>query len=306
MTSLQSSFNVKNRQTTVVVVAWIVTLIISTLPTILWHEIYGQEPSWFLAGKIALLGVMIALSYVWQGIKGLRQYFIVFLVLYMAESATGWIGGVPQWRIWFSANAFSTSMLGTQILRFTVALVMVITMLLIKHRRSEFFLVRGNANAPVEPVRWLGLKQGVRWYRFGLILSLCISLGTLAFLIFFGRPSINVLVMVIPLIPVVLLLAVMNSFSEEMNYRASQLAALNGVLSDQHALLLTATYFGLAHYYGVPYGVIGVLMAGLLGWLLGKSMLETKGFFWAWLIHFLQDVMIFSFMAFGSIVAGGG
>jgi len=113
------------------------------------------------------------------------------------------------------------------------------------------------------------------------------------------------LVQALPLLPVVLLLALMNSFSEEMNYRASQLAVLQGVLSNPHALLITAAYFGIGHYYGVPYGIVGVLMAGILGWLLGKSMLETKGSFWAWFIHFLQDVMIFSFMAIGSIVAGG-
>jgi hypothetical protein len=35
-------------------------------------------------------------------------------------------------------------------------------------------------------------------------------------------------------------------------------------------------------------------MAGLLGWLLAKSVLETNGIFWAWCIHFLQDIVIFS------------
>ena len=114
------------------------------------------------------------------------------------------------------------------------------------------------------------------------------------------------LIQALPLLPAVFLLAVMNSFSEEMNYRASQLAVLQGALSNRHALLLTAAYFGIGHYYGVPYGIIGVLMAGILGWLPGKSMVETKGFLWAWFIHFLQDVMIFSFMAIGSIAAGGG
>jgi len=52
---------------------------------------------------------------------------------------------------------------------------------------------------------------------------------------------------------------------------------------------------------GVPYGVIGVTMATFLGWLSGKAMLETRGFFWAWFIHVVQDVLIFSFMAAGSI-----
>jgi uncharacterized protein len=34
-------------------------------------------------------------------------------------------------------------------------------------------------------------------------------------------------------------------------------------------------------------------MTGFLAWLLGKSMLETKGLFWAWFIHFLPDAVIF-------------
>lgn len=89
----------------------------------------------------------------------------------------------------------------------------------------------------------------------------------------------DAIVKVIPLMPAVLLFAMMNSFSEEISYRASELAVLKGVISNPQALLLTAVFFGIGHYYGVPYGVIGVVMAGVLGWLLGKSMLETKGIF---------------------------
>ena len=289
-----------------VVIAWIVTLLISTLPLIIWRESTGQVPEWLYWVQLALLGVMIGLSFVWKLLSALRQFFIVFFVLYLAEKVFVWLGNSSLWQSWFDRDAFTISMLGTQLLRLGVALVMVATLWLIKRHRSDFFLVRGNINAPVEPIKWLGVKEGTHWNRFGPILSICISLGTLAFLIFFGRPSLTSLIQALPLLPAVLLLASMNSFSEEMNYRASQLAVLHGVLSNRQAILLTAAYFGIGHYYGVPYGIIGVLMAGILGWLLGKSMLETKGFFWAWFIHFLQDVMIFSFMAIGSIAAGGG
>ena len=55
----------------------------------------------------------------------------------------------------------------------------------------------------------------------------------------------------------------------------------------------------------VTIGVVGVLLATFLGWILAKSMQETRGLFWAWFIHFWQDVWIFSFMAVGSIVPGG-
>jgi hypothetical protein len=39
-------------------------------------------------------------------------------------------------------------------------------------------------------------------------------------------------------------------------------------------------------------------LAGFLGWFLAKSIGETHGFFWAWLIHFLQDVVIITGLFF--------
>jgi hypothetical protein len=176
---------------------------------------------------------------------------------------------------------------------------------LIFHRRRAFFLAKGELNAVAEPVRWLGMDRPMDWTRFGVILALCITLGTLAFLEISGRPSIDLLTRVLPLSPLILIASAMNAFSEEVTFRAALLAPLHGVVGRSQALFLTAALFGLWHYYGVPYGIVGVIMAGGLGWLLGKSMLETKGLFWAWFIHFWQDVAIFAFMAAGSIVPGG-
>jgi hypothetical protein len=65
-------------------------------------------------------------------------------------------------------------------------------------------------------------------------------------------------------------------------------------------------FFGIAHFYGVPYGFLGVGLATLNGWLLGKAMLETRGMFWAWWMHFLQDIVIFTFIAMGVVTPGGG
>ncbi len=116
----------------------------------------------------------------------------------------------------------------------------------------------------------------------------------------------DIVVRALPFLPAVFIAAALNAFNEEMTYKASFLSVLENVVGKHQALLLMAAYFGVAHFYGVPYGVIGVLMAGFLGWFLGKSMLETRGLWWAWFIHFLQDVLIFAFLAIGSIVPGGG
>lgn len=38
-------------------------------------------------------------------------------------------------------------------------------------------------------------------------------------------------------------------------------------------------------------------MAGIAGWFWGKSIIETRGFFWAWLIHAVQNVVIYTLIA---------
>jgi hypothetical protein len=90
-----------------------------------------------------------------------------------------------------------------------------------------------------------------------------------------------------------------------MLYRAPWLGALEGPLGALQALLISSVFFGVAHFYGVPYGVVGEIMAFIPGWLMGKAMLETRGFFWAWVIHLSMDMVIFFFMALGSVVPGG-
>ena len=62
-------------------------------------------------------------------------------------------------------------------------------------------------------------------------------------------------------------------------------------------VLLTACFFGLAHYYGQPSGPMGVVLAGIAGWFWGKSMIETPGWAWAFVIHLVQDIVIFAFLA---------
>ncbi|MDP2858419.1 MAG: hypothetical protein Q8P50_10635 [Bacillota bacterium] len=48
-----------------------------------------------------------------------------------------------------------------------------------------------------------------------------------------------------------------------------------------------------------------MVIATALGWLLSKTMLETRGLFWSWYIHFCQDFLIFSFLAAGIVRKGG-
>jgi membrane protease YdiL (CAAX protease family) len=118
-----------------------------------------------------------------------------------------------------------------------------------------------------------------------------------AFMLLYARPSADVLIRVLPLVPIAAVLAVMNGFNEEFTLRAAPLSELVTAVGKDQALLMTTVFFGLGHFYGVPPNLVGVALAGFLGWFLGKSILETRGFFWAWFIHFVQDVFVFTFIA---------
>jgi membrane protease YdiL (CAAX protease family) len=90
------------------------------------------------------------------------------------------------------------------------------------------------------------------------------------------------------------LFAAVNAFTEEVYFRSSILSTLHEVIGKTHTLLITLVFFGLAHWlYGSPSGLIDFMMTGFLAWVMGRSMLETKGMLWPWIIHFVPDVVIF-------------
>ena len=81
-------------------------------------------------------------------------------------------------------------------------------------------------------------------------------------------------------------------------FRAAPLSALLPVVGPRHAIWLTAIWFGLGHYYGgTPSGPFGFVQAGLLGLLLGKAMLDTRGMGWPWIFHVVLDAIIYFFVA---------
>jgi hypothetical protein len=59
--------------------------------------------------------------------------------------------------------------------------------------------------------------------------------------------------------------------------------------------------FGALHWRNTLWNVL--VLDHFMGWLFGKSMLETKGFFWAWFLHFVSDVLVLAFTAMASIGA---
>ena len=293
----------------VLLFAWMIVLLSSGLPKIILQEVFGQTVTTDLQAIISIsvisLGLLVTL--IWQPLQKLRPFFLLFLVMIAVQwFVFNQVDTLPFFRDRLQNPNFNVYMLTEQSLNLLVTMLMIGTLLLIKKKPANFFLATGNLSAPVAPIGWMGVKPGERWNKFGALLAFFISLGTLAFLLLAGKPSIHGISKLLPFLPAILLAAGLNAFNEEMTYKASFLSVLEQPMGRQQSLLIVAAYFGIAHFYGVPYGVIGVLLASFLGWILARSMLETRGLFWAWFIHFLQDVWIFSFLAINAIIPGGG
>ncbi len=182
-------------------------------------------------------------------------------------------------------------LLWAQLVSLAVTIV-VVAVVVISVPSSRCFLRLGQWDAHVEPAPAIGLKPKPHetWKHVGLNFALVLTVVTaLVVGMQVGLPSASLL----PLIPWILLLSVCNATVEEMITRFAVVGALQDVIGNR-SRWVSAALFGGAHYWGTPSGLPGVALAGFLGWLLAKSVQETRGMGWAILLHMLQDVIIFA------------
>ncbi len=55
-----------------------------------FFELAGNVPSWLVWVKVALVISILALSYVWKELRVLRNYALVFEVLWLALKVAAW------------------------------------------------------------------------------------------------------------------------------------------------------------------------------------------------------------------------
>lgn len=278
------------------VTAWTAMLAVSDLPDIAWSALAGRVPARLLWAKVAFLALFLALTSLVQALRRLRPFALVFAVFYLALGLTS----LARSTAWFQGRfnrpgvPFFEGYLAIFVLDAAVALAVLGALRVLKRDPRAFFMTMGRLDAPVEPVAWLGIKAGESWKTFGWIFGSAAALVVAVPTLLAIAPSAADVARALRFLPAAVFLAAVNAFTEEVYFRAGPLTTLAEILGKGQTLLLTATFFGLAHWlYGSPPGPIGALLTGLLAWLLGKAMLETRGLAWPWLIHFLPDVVIF-------------
>lgn len=221
--------------------------------------------------------------------------FLLIVVLTISLVFVGsWSGGIV---IFESLSESINKQIVYQAITLSGAIIFLF--ILWRFKRTEFqeHFRKGNIAADILPEPMVGIKPkpSENWFHFGRNFAVIIS-GVTLIVIYFqiikgGGITLGSMLKVFPF---AILFALSNSFVEESITRLGVVVTLKNLVKDRTIPLVSALIFGSVHYWGSPGGFIGVVVAGFLGWLLAKSILETKGIFWAWLIHFLQDVIIFS------------
>jgi hypothetical protein len=183
----------------------------------------------------------------------------------------------------------------------TFILAVVFLFVLWKLKTKEFvqYFKKGNIAATITPEPLVGIKpkNNENWWHLGMNCSVIITLVTIVVIYFQVIKGNNFdYSKLLFVLPISIGFSLVNSFVEESITRLGIVIALKGIIPNKSIMIASGILFGSVHYFGTPGGLVGVFVAGFLGWFLAKSILETKGFFWAWLIHFLQDIAIITAM----------
>ncbi len=276
-----------------IAVSWLAVALASNLSVILWRVIVRTEvPLWDPIARIAALGVLLFLALKRSSLRGISGFVLALGALLAGNWIgtliertgiwTGWAGSLPQYQRVFA----------DVVVKLIPGFLMALTLISSGLGRRELFLVKGSPSAP-SALPGLGHQP---WTVVGPVLLVIFAFPLVFRLISTERPDFEKLGRAASALPLVLVFAALNAASEEFRFRSVLLARLAPVVTRGQALALTSVLFGVGHWFGHPSGFPGVAMTGIAGWVAGKSMLETRGFVWAWLMHFVGDVLIFALL----------
>ncbi|MEY2576188.1 MAG: protease family protein [Verrucomicrobiota bacterium] len=274
-------------------IAW-AAVIGTTLPEIIWQESGHQVSCWFTVIE-SLLVLGAALLAVWiPSLRRLTRFLVAVALLNLAWSCISpALAALPSVLAVTDNASWGARLFLARTFTLSGAILVSLTLIGSGITRRDLFLCKGNLAAPAQPF-------GVSWMWLGPAFMLVFGLVLSGYLYLTVHPNFSVSERIIRTFPWSIAVATLNAASEEFQFRSVLLAHLRGVFRPAEMALLTAVFFGLGHYYGQPSGPLGVLMAGFAGWIWARSMIETRGGVWAFLIHFVQDIVIFAFLAVGA------
>jgi hypothetical protein len=305
MNTIQFSLQFEDApRTRMIALAWAAILIVS-VPRIIYHffvpVVPGEPltPLWLALAQVGILTLLLATTWAAPAVKPLRGFLLALLAYSVGLFLILPLIGVNEaWSDWKQQASWGVNLVAVRLeIHLVLVVLMSLTLIGSGIGRRELFLVRGNPSATAKPSRLLLMKEPEPWnsvVRKFLPVFIIIAVVVMGVQVLpFSRQFSQILIF----LPAIVAAAAINAIAEEYEFRSVHLARLEPVLGPGQAILMTSALFGLVHYFGVPSGPAGVVLAMFLGWLAAKSMIETRGIVWAFLIHFVGDFIIYSFWA---------
>lgn len=122
----------------VLIVAWIITILLSSVPNILWQETMHRGTPWLFRGKLTLVLALLAFSAFVRLLRPLAPYATVFLAILSLERLGQLTMDAPAFLRWFTGN-WGRSMMGMQLIRLgATGTLIAVVWLLVRSRRRAF------------------------------------------------------------------------------------------------------------------------------------------------------------------------
>jgi len=282
------------------IVAW-AAVIGCTVPEIFWQA-SGQKLTVWFSGTESICILLAALAAIWvPSLRVIVRFLIAVAILnfawdYIAPALTN----LPAVRAVTDNASWGARQFLNRTFTLSGAVLVGLTLIGSGRTRRDLFLCVGDPAAPAQPIPFLGLGTPIPWTWIGPAFMLAFALVLAPYLYLTVHPNFSASERILRILPWTLAVAALNAASEEFQFRSVLLAHLRGVFRSGENILLSSAFFGIRHYYGQPSGPLGVAMAGFAGWIWARSMIETRGGVWAFLIHLVQDIIILSFLAVGA------
>ena len=172
-----------NGKQTIKIIAWFLTILLSWFPDILFYELTGNVPIWLVWVKVGLVFTFIALSFLWKEIRVLRNYALVFGVLWLSFLAKSRVGRTSWYQDLSNDMTITSSrnLLG-EFLDFIPTVIMVLTLFVLLRQWGRFFFAKGDSSVDTEPVPRRGVGAGMSVRTFAANFILYFSVGQLLWL----------------------------------------------------------------------------------------------------------------------------
>ncbi|HTA66656.1 MAG TPA: CPBP family intramembrane glutamic endopeptidase [Bryobacteraceae bacterium] len=265
---------------------WALIAVVSPTSEIACQVVLGSVPGWLIWLRISVLVVVAAAGARWTSLAVLRPFALAELLQAGCIAGRDIVQTTRLYRL-MEARGFGWSELFLASLSFVIIGPVLVWCW---RRRDQFFLHIGNLSEPLRPLR-------VHWSVVAPVFALGAALCAWGFVGLTGAPAPNSWAMV----PTAVMLAAINAFQEEFIYRNVIAGAVRVNFGAVQAVAVSAFIFGIGHWNGLPAGVPGVLMTLTLGVVTGMAMVQTKGIFWSWFMHFVPDCVLFYYWSVGSV-----